>query len=40
MLVTPHVSAATGKYHEDIAALVRENVEKIAAGDPLTNRVA
>ncbi len=39
VLVTPHVSAATGKYHEDIAALVRENVEKIAAGDPLTNRV-
>ncbi|AKU07939.1 D-2-hydroxyacid dehydrogenase [Haloferax gibbonsii] len=39
VLVTPHVSAATGKYHEDIAALVRENVEKTAAGDPLTNRV-
>ncbi|ELZ56664.1 2-D-hydroxyacid dehydrogenase [Haloferax sp. ATCC BAA-644] len=40
VLVTPHASAATGKYHEDIAALVGENVEKIAAGDPLTNRVA
>ncbi|KTG30505.1 D-2-hydroxyacid dehydrogenase [Haloferax profundi] len=39
VVLTPHVSAATSKYHEDIATLVRENVENIAAGEALTNRV-
>ncbi|ELZ96531.1 D-3-phosphoglycerate dehydrogenase [Haloferax mucosum ATCC BAA-1512] len=39
VLVTPHVSAATSAYHEDIAALVRENLKKLAVGDDLTNRV-
>jgi D-2-hydroxyacid dehydrogenase (NADP+) len=39
VLLTPHVSAATGKYHEDIAELVRENIERIASGERLTNRV-
>ncbi|AFK19716.1 D-2-hydroxyacid dehydrogenase [Haloferax mediterranei ATCC 33500] len=39
VLITPHVSAATSKYHEDVAALIRENIEKIATGDELTNRV-
>ncbi|SEL14214.1 D-2-hydroxyacid dehydrogenase [Haloferax larsenii] len=39
MLITPHVSAATGAYHEDIAALVRENVAHIEAGETLKNRV-
>ena len=39
VLVTPHSSAATGRYHEDIAGLVRENVRRVRAGDDLTNRV-
>ncbi|KAB1187384.1 MULTISPECIES: D-2-hydroxyacid dehydrogenase [Haloferax] len=39
VVLTPHVSAATGKYHEDIAQLVGENVEHIAAGEELINRV-
>lgn len=40
VVVTPHVAAATNRYHEDVAALVRENVERVARGDPLKNRVA
>jgi D-2-hydroxyacid dehydrogenase (NADP+) len=37
--VTPHTSAATNRYHEDIAGLVRENVRRVRAGEDLTNRV-
>ncbi|EMA15155.1 D-2-hydroxyacid dehydrogenase [Haloarcula marismortui] len=39
-IVTPHVAAATSRYHEDIAALVRENVERATRGESLRNRVA
>ncbi|KAB1198035.1 MULTISPECIES: D-2-hydroxyacid dehydrogenase [Haloferax] len=39
VVLTPHVAAATSKYHEDIAQLVRENVEHVAADEALTNRV-
>jgi len=39
-IVTPHVAAFTNRYHEDIAALVRENIERIDRGEPLRNRVA
>ncbi|WP_380679055.1 D-2-hydroxyacid dehydrogenase [Salinigranum sp. GCM10025319] len=39
VLVTPHSSAATGRYHEDVADLVRENVRRVRAGEDLTNRV-
>ncbi|WP_435124468.1 D-2-hydroxyacid dehydrogenase [Halobaculum sp. D14] len=40
VIVTPHCGAFTRDYHEDIAALVRENVDRIRRGDPLHNRVA
>ena len=39
VIVTPHVAAATRKYHRRIAALVRENARRHAAGEALTNRV-
>jgi D-2-hydroxyacid dehydrogenase (NADP+) len=39
VVVTPHASAQTRRYHEDIADLVRTNVRRIRAGDDLTNRV-
>lgn len=38
-IVTPHVAAFTNRYHEDIAALVGENVERLDRGTPLRNRV-
>lgn len=40
VIVTPHRASATNRYHLDIAELVRENVARIRASDPLTNRVA
>jgi len=40
VILTPHVAAATNRYHEDVAALVRQNLERVARGDPLKNRVA
>ena len=40
VIVTPHATAATGAYYERIAALVRENLRRLAAGDGLANRVA
>ena len=39
-ILTPHASAMTRDYHEDIAALVGENVERARAGEALKNRVA
>lgn len=39
VIVTPHIAAATRDYHRRIAALVRENARRHAAGEPLTNRV-
>jgi D-2-hydroxyacid dehydrogenase (NADP+) len=39
VVVTPHVSAQTRRYHEDVAALVRTNLRRIRMGDDLTNRV-
>lgn len=39
VVVTPHAAAATRDYYRDIAALVRENVDHLAADEPLTNRV-
>ncbi|MGB9952059.1 D-2-hydroxyacid dehydrogenase [Haloarcula sp. Atlit-120R] len=39
-IVTPHVAASTNRYHEDIAALVQENVERATRGESLRNRVA
>lgn len=40
VLVTPHSGAMTRRYHRDVAALLRENVERIRADEPLHNRVA
>jgi D-2-hydroxyacid dehydrogenase (NADP+) len=39
VIVTPHASAQTRRYHEDIATLVRTNVRRIRGGDDLANRV-
>jgi D-2-hydroxyacid dehydrogenase (NADP+) len=39
VVVTPHSAAMTNRYHEDVAALVRENLERVRAGEPMTNRV-
>ncbi|HMB49841.1 MAG TPA: D-2-hydroxyacid dehydrogenase [Natronoarchaeum rubrum] len=40
VIVTPHAAAATRDYFRDIAELVRENVDRIGAGEELHNRVA
>jgi D-2-hydroxyacid dehydrogenase (NADP+) len=40
VVVTPHASAATREYYERIAALVRENLRRLDAGEDLGNRVA
>ncbi len=40
VIVTPHKGSATNRYHLDIAALVRENLRRFRAGEPLENRVA
>jgi len=39
VVVTPHAAAATRDYPEHIAALVRENARRLAAGDRLGNLV-
>ena len=39
VIVTPHAAAATGAYVDRIAALVRENVRRIDAGESMANRV-
>lgn len=39
VIITPHVAAMTNTYHEDIAALVRENVDRLERGEPWYNRV-
>ena len=39
VLVTPHAAAQTRDYYRDIAALVRENVERVRDGEELHNRV-
>ena len=39
VIVTPHRGAMTRTYHEDVAALVRENVRRLDAGEEMTNRV-
>ncbi|MFB6168704.1 MAG: D-2-hydroxyacid dehydrogenase [Haloferacaceae archaeon] len=40
VIVTPHAAAATDEYYERVAALVRENLRRLAAGETLANRVA
>jgi D-2-hydroxyacid dehydrogenase (NADP+) len=39
VIVTPHAAAFTDDYGERVAAIVRENLRRVDAGDPLGNRV-
>jgi D-2-hydroxyacid dehydrogenase (NADP+) len=39
VLVTPHSAAMTNRYHEDIADLLRQNVERLRADTSMVNRV-
>lgn len=39
VVVTPHAAAATDEYPSRIAALVRENCRRLAAGESVANRV-
>ncbi|QLG63558.1 D-2-hydroxyacid dehydrogenase [Halorarum salinum] len=39
VIVTSHAAAANRDYYRRVAALVRENVRRLAAGEPLANRV-
>jgi D-2-hydroxyacid dehydrogenase (NADP+) len=39
VLVTPHSAAMTNRYHEDIADLLRQNVDRLRAGESMINRV-
>jgi D-2-hydroxyacid dehydrogenase (NADP+) len=39
VIVTPHAAVANRTFYRDIAALVRENVERFAAGEEPRNRV-
>jgi D-2-hydroxyacid dehydrogenase (NADP+) len=39
VIVTPHAAAQTRDYYRNIAELVRENVDRIRAGEELYNRV-
>ncbi|WP_435180373.1 D-2-hydroxyacid dehydrogenase [Halorussus sp. AFM4] len=39
VVVTPHRAAAERDYHRHIAGLVRENLDRLASGDEMTNRV-
>jgi phosphoglycerate dehydrogenase-like enzyme len=38
--VTPHLAGATPRYYDRLADLVADNVERLAAGDPLENLVS
>jgi D-2-hydroxyacid dehydrogenase (NADP+) len=39
VIVTPHASAATRDYYRRVAAIVRENLRRLDAGEDLANRV-
>lgn len=39
VIITPHAAAFTREYYRDIASLVRENVDRLASGEPFSNRV-
>jgi D-2-hydroxyacid dehydrogenase (NADP+) len=39
VVVTPHASAATEDYYRRVAALVRENLRRLDAGEEMANRV-
>lgn len=40
VVVTPHAAAADEAFHRKVGELVRENLRRLAAGEPLKNRVA
>jgi len=40
VIVTPHRGSATNRYHEDMAALIAENVRRFQSDETLRNRVA
>jgi len=40
VVVSPHCAAFTRDYYRDVGALVRENLDRVRADDPLHNRVA
>jgi D-2-hydroxyacid dehydrogenase (NADP+) len=39
VLVTPHSAAMTNRYHEDVADLLRRNVDRLRRGESMDNRV-
>ncbi|NHN61124.1 MULTISPECIES: D-2-hydroxyacid dehydrogenase [Halorussus] len=39
VVVSPHRAAAERDYHRHVAGLIRENLERLASGDAMTNRV-
>lgn len=39
VIVTPHAAAANREYYQRVAVLVRENVRRLEANEPLANRV-
>lgn len=39
VIVTPHAAVADRSFYRDVAALVRENVDRLRSGEALTNRV-
>ena len=39
VIVTPHAGAFTRDYYRDVGEIVATNVERLAGGEPLTNRV-
>lgn len=39
VIITPHTAAQTRDYYRDIAEIVRDNIERVTAGEPLYNRV-
>lgn len=39
VIITPHIAGVTRDYYRNVASLVRENLERIAAGTDFVNRV-
>jgi phosphoglycerate dehydrogenase-like enzyme len=39
VLVTPHSAGSTPKYYDRLADIIADNVDRLAAGEPLRNRV-
>lgn len=39
VIITPHIAGVTRDYYANVATLVRENIEHVAAGSSITNRI-